>query len=1455
MKYLQMVAKKVSLPLLKHVLIILLVFTSQLYADDGAPSGNTSTSTNLFVQPIDYSITNPSLFSERIDPFSRSLVVAHQDLLIPGNGGLDITINRSYTTPEFFYKSAITKKVHRMGEGWDIHFGYIFQPSWSNKTALTGWTRMKTRSGSQISACYFDNRTFNNLNDVFYNPTLVTPDGNQDYLLNDLGSDYSFTTKNGWRGGCGTTGYIMYSPQGYKYTFNQIKYTGKQTNINTASYAWYPSRIEDKHGNWISISYRSDEQALINQLISSDGRRVNFGYSTIGGHLTLTSITSNNQTIYYHYTNSRLLEKVTLGSRTLWRYSYTTLRFSNLLSSIITEAQGRIDYVWQSSYLNGTVSNVAVIKTRSTSGTLPAGTTTYRTLNALTSWNNYLQVEEVDANKCIKYEFNTYLQYKNWLDGTIRSKAVYQNPDCVTNLIEKETNEWDRVKISSQNYNKPHNFPDLDANPMIRDGATFITVLKKRTLLRQGTLYTTEYSNFTQFGQARNIREYSSQQSSGAIYAERNQQFSFAQAPITYGLEPLTSERIVSTANSVVSESLYYYDAYYNLIESSIDGQISRFSYDNQGNLYSKENGNGHWTNYSNYYRGKPRSIIDAIGSSSVTVDYFGNTTSETDESGITTTYQYTDINRLTAIYPPLGTSVYYQYNATQYDIIYGNYKATTTFDGYNRPVLITERDTAKNLVRYQNTKYDIYGNTIFTSIYSGSSGETQGITRTFDALGRLTRLKTPLGNSGYVYLANTPQIEITDARNYKGRHTYRSYGSPNYDNIIAMQHPSSSGDILTQIERDPAGRILSVTQDGQLIRYQYHNTYKNLPVTIIYPQFTHYFTYDAAGNTTSKRIGNGVTTYFHYDARNRLAQIDYPAGTNDVTRTYSPTNKLLSASNGIGNWAFNYDINGRMTQRSLSSGGQTFTFNYGYDQQSNLNQISYPGNITVDYTPDAFGQATKAGNYASAVLHHPQGNLSSFTYGNSLKYALSLHSNKVMIGDITSTSGSTVVLRKIYNYDANGNVINITDPVRSTHTISSFSYDGIDRLIQANSPVWGGTVSFAYDKMGNITRQTMPQETKTYYYNGSRQLTSISSALSSQSFSYDSRGNVVNNGYHNLSFNQAEQLIQAQGNNATRTYRYDALGKRVQIVNPATGATEFEVYDDEDRLLLTRSSSGELTRKIYLGNKLIAQDKNGQRRYSHFDVLGSVIALSDANRNLVIEHYHPYGKKLINPSGTDNNQWYTGKQFDSFLSLSYHGARYYDPAIGRFISNDPLGYRDVYSFNRYAYANNNPYKYTDPDGRSPRSAAMRMLKDPVRTARQAGSEIRQTLGQIGVLPPVPMRAEGVPEELTDIPVGTGPDSPSITPSDIAGKSPGEIDQIAKGRGLIPKGPNPQAGKGSYIDPKTGKQRILIHPDASCGAHCHVNNSNGERLDENGNVVAPESPEAHLPIDTTKKDN
>ena len=111
---------------------------------------------------------------------------------------------------------------------------------------------------------------------------------------------------------------------------------------------------------------------------------------------------------------------------------------------------------------------------------------------------------------------------------------------------------------------------------------------------------------------------------------------------------------------------------------------------------------------------------------------------------------------------------------------------------------------------------------------------------------------------------------------------------------------------------------------------------------------------------------------------------------------------------------------------------------------------------------------------------------------------------------------------------------------------------------------------------------------------------------------------------------------------------------------------------------------------------------------YIHFDALGSAIAGSDATGAAVWrEDYQPYGDRIVEDGSAGNNLWYTGKaNFNSF-GLSYYGARWYDPAIGRFTGIDPVGYKEdnIHSFNRYAYANNNPYKFVDPDGRAAETA------------------------------------------------------------------------------------------------------------------------------------------------------
>ena len=105
---------------------------------------------------------------------------------------------------------------------------------------------------------------------------------------------------------------------------------------------------------------------------------------------------------------------------------------------------------------------------------------------------------------------------------------------------------------------------------------------------------------------------------------------------------------------------------------------------------------------------------------------------------------------------------------------------------------------------------------------------------------------------------------------------------------------------------------------------------------------------------------------------------------------------------------------------------------------------------------------------------------------------------------------------------------------------------------------------------------------------------------------------------------------------------------------------------------------------------------------YVHTDALGSVVAVTDANRNIVERReYEPYGYQLT-PT-LQNGPGYTGHVQDASTGLTYMQQRYYDPLLGRFLSVDPVTMHDNGDprlFNRYGYAANNPYTFVDPDGR-----------------------------------------------------------------------------------------------------------------------------------------------------------
>lgn len=107
-----------------------------------------------------------------------------------------------------------------------------------------------------------------------------------------------------------------------------------------------------------------------------------------------------------------------------------------------------------------------------------------------------------------------------------------------------------------------------------------------------------------------------------------------------------------------------------------------------------------------------------------------------------------------------------------------------------------------------------------------------------------------------------------------------------------------------------------------------------------------------------------------------------------------------------------------------------------------------------------------------------------------------------------------------------------------------------------------------------------------------------------------------------------------------------------------------------------------------------------GTHHYYYTDPQGTVLAKADASGTIIATYdYAPYGSQALGtaPSGPG----YTGHVNDPDTGFVYMQARYYDPAVGRFLSIDPVSpsVGNSFNFNRYTYANDNPYRYTDPNG------------------------------------------------------------------------------------------------------------------------------------------------------------
>ncbi len=825
-------------------------------------------------------------------------------------------------------------------------------------------------------------------------------------------------------------------------------------------------------------------------------------------------------------------------------------------------------------------------------------------------------------------------------------------------------------------------------------------------------------------------------------------------------------QTVTEGSSGAVMQSNVYDSLTATLTSTRQFGQpATTMAYYADGTLWTQTDGASHATTFSNYKRGLPQNVAFADGNSvSVIVNDFGQITSLTNAAGYVTAYEYDLGGRLSKVTYPTGDET--AWNATtlslvpatsdEYGLPAGHWKqvistgtarSETYFDALWRPVLSRVYDNANlaGTARMIQRRYDAQGHESFVSYPQASiasiTTSVDGTTTQYDALGRVTDISaaSELGTlTTMIRYLNGFQKQVTNPRLNVTTTAFQAFDEPVESAPVSISAPLTA---TTTIARDIFGKPTSITRSGMYnavtdsaTRSYVYDANQRLCKTIEPESGATVLDYNTANRVAWSASGQalpGTTAcdrasvleaqkvVFGYDLLNRPSTTTFGDGSPSLSSTYTADGlpETVSADNSV--WTTLYNRRRLPTSETLNLDGVLFAIGYTHDANGHANQMTYPNGTAIGYAPNALGEATQVGAYATLVKTHPNGALASFRYGNGIDHTTTQNTRGL---PSLSTEGS--VLNDGYTYDENANVVGITDQAQAGLFTRTMGYDALDRLTSANNVgAWGGALSYEYDALDNLRRSTTPFIDLTHVMTaGTQRLDRIVSTSSGQTvlpYTYDTRGRVRTRNGQTFTIDLADRVTAVDPGVAS--YRYDGYGHRTTITK--NGASIVQVYTPAGQLVFESSPSGSdlIFRNgfesslavpfasptvaggksyIFLGRHLIAEDGTAGRKYLHTDGLGSPVAKTNAAGTVLNRsYYEPYGWTT---TPAQAGPGFTGHVTDTETGLSYMQARYYDPYAGRFLSTDPMRVdaASAGNFNRYWYAANSPYRFTDPDGR-----------------------------------------------------------------------------------------------------------------------------------------------------------
>ena len=253
-----------------------------------------------------------------------------------------------------------------------------------------------------------------------------------------------------------------------------------------------------------------------------------------------------------------------------------------------------------------------------------------------------------------------------------------------------------------------------------------------------------------------------------------------------------------------------------------------------------------------------------------------------------------------------------------------------------------------------------------------------------------------------------------------------------------------------------------------------------------------------------------------------------------------------------------------------------------------------------------------------------------------------------------------------------------------------------MNRVLTASVPTGE---SFAYDTIGNMTSKA-----GTALDYGTTTPKHAVKSHGTTTYSYDANGSLTAKGTQTIKYDPEQRPILVQDGTSFHRAAYDGDGVRRKR-DDSNGTVHY--LGGYERKLAADSNSSDTVTKYYsasLGalSRPVAFRRGGTLHWVGSDHLGGTIRVLDGSFTALDGmRYKPYGEDRDTGSSLNTDRKFTGQTEDETAGLYWYASRAYDPAIGRFVSPDPIvpAPGNPQSLNRYSYVYNNPLKYTDPTG------------------------------------------------------------------------------------------------------------------------------------------------------------